>query len=316
MKLIEKVKRIGFKNIFLMNVGFLCCAISTVIFLNPTKMVSSGSTGLSIFLSNITGIHYYYFLYSINFVLIVIAFFTLGKKYTFKTIYGSLMLPTYGMLLTYLFQWINFDIYETIKEVDPIFIVLFASILMGVGIGMNMRLGGSTGGFDILESLGLKYFHIPYSVTIYALDAILVILGMWFIPEDCLFENFLAEGLAATTYIVLLGFVVDIITFGGYNKRAVFIRSEKHEQIHDAIINKLVRGMTYIDSEGGFSHEQTKMIVCICYNREYFILRDYVKEIDPNAFMFATRATEVRGLGFDFETPEHIAIRKQKKAKK
>ena len=299
-----------------MNVGFLCCAISTVVFLNPTKMVSSGSTGLSILLSNVTGVHYYFYLYSINFALLIVAFFTLGKEYAFKTIYGSLMLPTYGMLLSLLFDGINFDIYETMKEVDPTLIVVFAAILMGVGIGMNMKLGGSTGGFDILESIGLKYFHIPYSATIYVLDAILVVLGMWFIPEDCLFKNFLAEGLAAITYIVILGLIVDAVTFGGYNKRAVFIRSEKYEDIHDAILNKLIRGMTYINSEGGFSHEKTKMIVCICYNREYFILRDMVKKIDPNAFMFVTKATEVRGLGFDYETPEHIAIRKQKKAKK
>ena len=54
------------------------------------------------------------------------------------------------------------------------------------------------------------------------------------------------------------------------------------------------------------------MIVCICYSREYFILRDLVQKIDPNAFMFVTKATEVRGLGFNYETPEHLARHRKK----
>ena len=150
----------------------------------------------------------------------------------------------------------------------------------------------------------------------YILDAVLIILGMVFFDPtqgSQVFLNGFSEGLGACIYVFLLGVVVDTITFGGYNKRAVFIRSNKYEEVHDAIINKLIRGLTYLDATGGYSNTPTKMIVCICYSREYFKLRDMVQEIDPNAFIFVTKATEVRGLGFNFETPEHIERHRKKK---
>jgi uncharacterized membrane-anchored protein YitT (DUF2179 family) len=317
-KIIDKIKSLGFKSILMMHVGLICCAISTVIFLTPSRMVVSGATGLALFIGIITNLqeHYYIFLYAINGILLIISYFTLGKEFTFKTIYGALMLPTFGMIITEIINIFNIDIIHIVGNVEPVFVVLFASFLMGVGIGLNMKNGGSTGGFDIIEALLFKYFHIPYSTSIYTLDAILVILGM--ITYDAslpnsLFANSFSEGLGATIYIFILGFVVDMITFGGYNKRAVFIRSYKYEDIHDAIINKLIRGVTYLNAEGGYSQDKTKVILCICYSKEYFRLRNMVQEIDPMAFMFVMKATEVRGLGFNFETPEHIERHKKKR---
>lgn len=311
---INKIKDLGFKGVLMMNLGLLSCAIATVLFITPSRIVIGGATGLAVFIQMLTGVNYYIFLYIINILLIIISFFTLGKEFTIKTIYGSIMLPTFGLIVTQFCKLIHFDIETTIIEMEPVLVVLAASILMGFGIGINMKNGGSTGGFDILEALLLKYFHIPYSTSIYSLDTILVILGMIFYKADAtsLFKNSLSEGLAATMYIVIIGVVVDTITFGGYNKRAVFIRSSKYEEIHDAILHKLARGLTYLNAQGGYSLTPTKMIICICYSKEYFILRDIVQEIDPNAFVFVTKATEVRGLGFNFETKEHIQERKKK----
>ena len=322
-KFIGKIKDMGLKNILMMHLGLLCCAVATVLFVTPARLVVSGSTGLSVLLGIIFNMEesYFIFMYAINFILLILSYFTLGKEFTFKTVYGSLMLPTLGMVVTEVIHLIfgaDFVIAELIAGVEPIFVVIFASILMGFGVGVNMKVGGSTGGFDILEAILLKYFHIPYSTSIYILDAILVVSGMYFYDAslpNSLFENSFSEGLGAIIYIFILGMVVDMITFGGYNKRAVFIRSSKYEEIHDAILNKLVRGMTYLKAEGGYNQEETKMIVCICYSREYFYLRELVETIDPKAFIFVTKAEEVRGLGFNYETPESIKIHKERKKK-
>lgn len=318
--IIKYFKSIGLKRFLNMNFGLLCCAVATVIFITPSRLVAGGTTGLSVLLESITNIHYYYFMYGINTLLIIIAFIFIGKDFAIKTIYGSLMLPTYGILVTEVCNLIpNFDILETVSGVEAVFVVLFAALLMGLGIGINMKNGGSTGGFDILETLGLKYLHIPYSTSMYILDALLIVSGMVFYDasaEHLVFANGFSEGLGAAIYVFLLGFVVDTITFGGYNKRAVFIRSSKYEEVHDAIINKLVRGMTYLDASGGYTNAPTKLIVTICYSREYFKLREMVAEIDPQAFIFVTRAEEVRGLGFNYETPEYKEIQNRMKGKK
>lgn len=319
-KIIEGIKNIGLKRFALMNFGLLCCAVAAVLFVTPAKLVVGGSTGTSVFLEMLTNIPYYYFQYGINITLIIISFIFLGKDFTIKSIYGSLMLPTYGLLVTFVFDSFNINIPEVISAVEPIFVVLFAALLMGFGIGVNMKNGGSTGGFDILETMALKYLHIPYSTSMYILDAIVIILGMVFYDSSAthlVFQNGFSEGLGAIVYVFLLGTVVDAITFGGYNKRAVFIRSSKYEEIHDAIINKLVRGLTYLNAAGGYSLTETKMIVCICYSNEYFKLRDMVSQIDKEAFIFVTKATEVRGLGFNYETPEYKErhSRKNRKSK-
>ena len=320
-KILEGLKKLGVKGFLLMNFGLICCAISTVVFISPSKLVPGGATGFAVFLEMVTSVDYYVFLYGINTLLILIAFFTLGIHFTLRTIYGSLMLPTYGALLRLILNAFGYDslaLTKLISTVDPTFVVLFASILMGFGIGLNMRAGGSTGGFDVLEALGLKYLHIPYSTTIYVLDAVLIVLGMsFYVPgEPAVFANGFSEALGAAVYIFLLGFVVDTITFGGFNRRAVFIRSDKFEDIREVIISKVHRGLTFLDAESGFKREETKMIICVCYSKEYFMLRDLIQEIDPNAFIFVTRATEVRGLGFNYETPEHLERHRRRKEKK
>ena len=320
-KIIEAFKRVGWKNFLLMNFGLLCCSVATVLFISPSNLIPGGSTGLSVFISMLTGLNYYIFLYGINIVLIFVSFFTLGKNFTIKTIYGSLMLPTYGALLSIILELVGYDsnaLAKMISSVDPTFVVLFASILMGFGIGLNMKCGGSTGGFDILEAMGLKYLHIPYSTTVYGLDLILVVLGMIFYKpgEYALFQNGFAEALGAAVYIFILGYTIDAVSFGSFNKRAVFIRSDKYEDIREIIITKIHRGLTLIDAESGYKRETTKMIVCVCYSKEYFALRDMISIIDPNAFIIVTRATEVRGLGFNFETPEHLERHRRKRNSK
>lgn len=322
---ILKIKELGIKGIILTHLGLLCCAIASVIFLSPAKLVSGGATGLAIFLNVLFNkVNYYVFLYVINFILLIISFPLLGKNFTLKSLYGSIMLPTFGVVVTWLCKLINFDLVNFVNSTDQFLVVLFSSFLMGFGIGINMKYGGSTGGFDILETILVKYFHFSFTTSVILIDTILIILGMWkYQPtfeyielvkangeiynfEICtsLFKTPLSEGMCSLIYVILSGTVMDIITYGGYNKRAVYIRSNKYEEIHDAIINKLYRGMTYVDAEGGYSLLPTKLIICICYSREYFILRDIIASIDPNAFIFVTKAMEVRGLGFSIENPQ------------
>ena len=166
-KFIGKIKEMGFKNILMMHLGLICCAIATVLFVTPARLVVSGSTGLSVLLGIIFNMeeNYYVFMYAINFILLILSYFTLGKEFTFKTVYGSLMLPTLGMLVTEVIHLIagpDFIIAELIAGVEPIFVVLFASILMGFGIGVNMKVGGSTGGADIMS----MYYSIKKQGTL------------------------------------------------------------------------------------------------------------------------------------------------------
>ncbi len=177
---------------------------------------------------------------------------------------------------------------------------------MGGGIGLTMRSGGSTGGGDIIQSIMFKYFNVPYSKTMYVIDGLLVF-GCLIVFKD------LSLMLFSILYILLTGIIVDNVVFGGFNKRAVYIISDKDEEIRQVIIKELVRGTTNLMAYGGYKKEEKHVILCVLSTSEYFDLRTRIEQIDPHAFMFVTKSTEVRGFGFSLESEARVNAKTNKK---
>ena len=94
---------------------------------------------------------------------------------------------------------------------------------------------------------------------------------------------------------------MDAIIFSGFNKRAVYIISKKHDQIKERLLHDFDRGVTGIKVTGEYTNQEQKMLLCVLSSAEYYKLRTIIEEIDPNAFYFAVRASEVRGEGFTYE---------------
>ncbi len=291
-------------NFIYLNLGVFMAAISFIFFLGPNSITGSGLSGLAVvvggflpeWLSKAT------FILLCNGFLLILAFFLMGKEYFIKTAYGALIYPFYQMLINFMIKNVDPSLYE----VDMLLAVIFGALLMGVGIGLTMRSGGSTGGGDIIQSIMFKYFNIPYSKTMYVIDGLLVV-GCIVIFKD------LSLLLFSVLYILLTGIIVDNVVFGGFNKRAVYIISDKDEEIRQVIIKKLVRGTTNLMAYGGYKREEKHVILCVLSTSEYFDLRTMVEEIDPHAFMFVTKSTEVRGFGFSLESEARINARIEKR---
>lgn len=271
------------------NFGLLLCAIGIGCFFWPTNFVTGGSSGLAILLELIFNkISNTTFLYGINIILLIVSLFTLGKKYFLKTLYSSIMLPTMVLIVELIVK--KGGLYDNFEALDSWLVVAFGGILLGTGVGLNLRSGGGTGGVDVIQSICFKYFHFPYSISNYLINLIIIFAGM--------FYNGLSSGLSAIIFLILSGYIIDTITFGGFNRRAIMIYSEKIKDIRDLIIHDLNRGCTYIKTKGGYTEEETNSIMCVCLTREYLELRQYIQIIDPKAFIVVMRATEVHGLGF------------------
>ncbi len=296
---IKRRKKI--KSFIELNLGILLVAISTVFFMNPNNIAAGGFTGVVILLQEFTGIAYYYFLYMINAVLLILAFIVLGKKVFVNVAYGTVMYTITVSILNYIMTFYEYPDFEG----QMFLVVIYAALSMGIGCGLSYRNRGTTGGGDILQAIFLKLFNIPYSKTMYMLEIPVIVVGM------CTFG--LVKGLIAILVVILIGYVVDTVTFGGYDKRSVYIISSHHEEITDYINNTIVRGVTYLDAQGAYQKENKKVILTLLNTKEYFQLRAYVENIDHESFMFANRATEVRGYGFSLETPIRDKISKHKK---
>lgn len=284
-------------NFIYLNLGVILAAMSFIFFLGPNSITGSGLSGLAVIIERYlpSWLTKATFILICNGFLLILAFILMGKEYFVKTAYGALVYPFYQMIINVLIK----NVEPSVFEVDMFLAVVFGALLMGVGIGLTMRSGGSTGGGDIIQSIMFKYFNIPFSKTMYVIDGLLVF-GCIIIFKDFSLMLF------SIIYILLTGLIVDSVVFGGFNKRAVYIISEKDEDIRQVIINKLVRGTTNLMAYGGYKKEEKHVILCVLSTSEYFDLRTMVEKIDPHAFMFVTKSTEVRGFGFSLESEARV----------
>lgn len=198
------------------------------------------------------------------------------------------MLPTFVALAEFIIKATG--LYDTLAGLESWLIVCFGAVIMGVGQGMSLRANGSTGGLDVIGSIAFKCLHLPYSISNSVINGLIIIAGM--------IVTGLEKGLMAVVFMVLVGFILDTVVFGGVGKRAVFIKSDKTEEVRNMITSLLHRGCTIINCEGGYYHIEGQMLICVCLAKEYVMLRGLLDQIDPNAFTFMTKASEVRGFGF------------------
>lgn len=270
------------------NLGILLMALAYSFFLEPKNIVIGGVSGLAIIFKHLWNLDPAFVILVLNVALLLIGLFILGKDFFIKTIYGSLIFPLFVKLLSLLAQAINF------KLDDFFLIVAFSSILSGVGLGLVIKHGGTTGGTEIPQKILFKLFHMPFSVSLYILDG-LVIAAAYIVYRN------IEVILYALIYLAIVGLVMDVIIFSGFNKRAVYIISKKHDQIKERLLHDFDRGVTGIKVTGEYTNQEQKMLLCVLSSAEYYKLRTIIEEIDPNAFYFAVRASEVRGEGFTYE---------------
>lgn len=270
------------------NLGILLMALAYSFFLEPKNIVIGGVSGLAIIFKHLWNLDPAFVILVLNVALLLIGLFILGKDFFIKTIYGSLIFPLFVKLLSLLAQAINF------KLDDFFLIVAFSSILSGVGLGLVIKHGGTTGGTEIPQKILFKLFHMPFSVSLYILDGLVIAAGY------IVYRN-IEVILYALIYLAIVGLVMDAIIFSGFNKRAVYIISKKHDQIKERLLHDFDRGVTGIKVTGEYTNQEKKMLLCVLSSAEYYKLRTIIEEIDPNAFYFAVRASEVRGEGFTYE---------------
>ncbi len=282
------------REFIFINIGVFFTSFSLCIFLDPNKLVVGGVGGIGTILTNTIFPNFKLssIVLVINALLLLLSLFTLGKDFFFKTLYGSLIYPFYCFICEELYEFISVN---NLLPIDNLLlIVLFGACITGAGMGLAIKNGGSTGGIDILQNILLKYLKMPLSTSLIIFDGIIV-LGGALVSGD--FNNILYGIL----FIVISGYILDNIVFGGFSFRAVHIISNEHEKIKDLIIKSFDRTVTEVYARGGYSSKETKMLICVLSTREYYNLRSIINEVDPSAFVYVVHSTEVRGAGFTYE---------------
>ncbi len=292
------------KEYALLVLGLLLYVLGWTVFLVPNNLVGGGVTGVASIIQYATHgvikIGYTYF--TVNIILLVIALFTLGKGFGGKTIV-AIFLASLGLNL---FQtWIPAEICQTLAvDNGKLMSVIMGGILVGVGIGLTMSAGGSTGGTDIIALIVNKYRGISPGKMILGMDLVIIcssLLVPSFTTEGTLvpFTEKIVTVVYGLILITVCSTVLDMYLAGSKQSVQLFILSHKYEEIADAIAKDLHRGVTVLDGQGWYSKQSTHVLMVLTRKTDLNIMLRYIKSIDPDAFLSVSTVTGVYGRGFE-----------------
>jgi len=283
-----------FKAYSLLTIGSLILASGFVFFITPHKIVPGGVYGTSIVIHYLTqgvfsfapnGLPIGTMGLLLNIPLTIWGIKVLGPRFGIKTIIGFFLTSFFIDFLTFL--W---GIRPLVSD-DPLLSAIYGGVLIGFGLGLIFKTKATSGGSDIIAMILRKYTHLPVGQLIIYVDSTIVLIGLiafqdWHIP------------LYSWIVIYITGKVVDTTLQGiNYNKTLLII-SEKTEEISKKILVDLGRGGTLIKAEGMYEKKERKIIFSNMSKREAFILKSYIKEIDPRAFVTIINTNEIIGEGF------------------
>ncbi len=265
------------KRTLFITFGAMLMAVGLESFLIPNKVIDGGITGISIISSHLTGISLGIFLFLLNLPFFFIGYKQIGKTFALSTMYGIIVLSSATVLLHDIPRFTD----------DVLLAAIFGGIIIGVGIGIVMRNGGSLDGTEILAIVFNK--KLPFSVGEMIMFVNIFILG----------SAGFVYGWNRAMYSLIAYFVasktIDIVLQGLDESKSAWIISEKYLDIGEALLARLGRGVTYLTGEGAYTGEEKKVIFCVITRLEESKLKSIVEEIDPEAFLAVGNVAEVRG---------------------
>lgn len=273
------------KSVFLILIGTFIMSVGIVYFIAPYKLVPGGVYGISIVLHHLFGFPIGLTALLLDIPLTLLGIKILGPRFGWKTVLGFISLALFVDVLAY-FQG-NIPLVED----DVLLSAIFGGVLLGLGLGLVFKSKASSGGTDIVAMIFGKYTRLPLGQLIIYIDSVVVLIGLiafndWTIP------------LYSWIVIYITGRVVDLILEGTTYEKSLFIISDRYKEIKSKIIIDLKRSGTLISGSGLYSDQNKQMIFTVVSRRELAILKEYISEIDPNAFVAVMNSSEILGNGF------------------
>ncbi len=264
--------------------GLILFSIGFTGFLIPYKVVMGGLGGISLLIKYATGLPLWISFISINAVLLALAWFILGRKYVYKTLFSTLA-------LTFILSIAETYITEPFIS-DKTMSILVGAVITGIGLGLVLSANSSTGGGDIVAAIITKYHNISMGRVLTYIDAVIVM------SSYILFQS-LETIIIGFIITVILYYAVDVVINGSRQSVQFFIFSTKYDEIATHINTELDRGCSVVDGIGWYSQEPQKIIMLMTRRNESTSVFRLVKSIDKHAFITQTNVSGVYGKGFE-----------------
>lgn len=277
-KSLETIISVLLGNVFL--------AVAVAAFIVPHGIIMGGATGVALTINHYVDGNLSVVIFIVNMVLFVLGTFVLGKKFALTTLISTIVYPVF------------LSVVQAVPGItrltqNVMLASLYGGALLGIGIGLVVRVGSSTGGTDILALVFHKWFHLAVAVFMYLVDFTVLLCQAFFsTPEQILYGIFV---LAAATMMM------NRVVLMGQSQIQLFIITEKYEEVKEKVLKEIDAGVTMVHIETGYGAKQQKGVLCVIPNRKLYSINQTVQMVDPKAFITITQINEVRGRGFTIE---------------
>lgn len=260
--------------------GLVIVAVSFNIFFLQYDIVY-GVSGIGVMINHLFGTDPSIIIFVSSMLLLLLSFILLGKEKTVNSILGSILYPVFVKLTAFLIPLIN------LEGIEKIVAIGIGAVIAGVGYGLIFRAGFTTGGTDILNQIISKFFKMTIGNAMLIGDGIIILSSAFLFGWTGVIYSFL------TIYIISL--ISDKVIIGISQSKAFYIITEQEDEVKEFFSSQLSHGITVLDVIGGYTGDSKRMIMCIIPTKEYFFVKEAIKEIDSKAFFVVTDAYEVSG---------------------
>ena len=282
----NRTKQIAW-NYVLILVGTAVMALAIQCIYDRVGLVTGGFTGLTIIIRNITksvisgGIPLWFANIVLNIPVFIYSYVKFGKKFVGRTLFATIMLSV----------WLYIIPGVDLSGDDYLLAALFGGVFTGVGMGIVLRAGATTGGTDMVAALiQTKMRHYSVVQIMQVMDAAVVIAGLY------------VFGLRSTLYAVVSIFVSTKVSDGfleGFkNSKAALIITNHYKEVAARVMDELGRGVTGMDAKGMYTQDYKCVLYCVVSRKEIVQLKEIVNDVDPDAFVIVSDVREVLGEGF------------------
>lgn len=289
--ILEKFDRMFFTDYVIIFVGCVLYALSVVLFTSPNNIAPGGVIGITTMLN-----YAFPFLpigtmtLVLNIPIFVWGGLALGWKYLGRSVLGSVL----SSVLMDFFNILIDNGYMSAYRGDGMLVCIFGGLLCGVGLALIFYRGGSTGGTDIISRImHEKMPHVSMGNFILIIDALVVTTSAF------VYGN-IENALYASICIFMNSKLIDTVLYGvsRNNGKLLFIVTSEYDDVTNAILSKIDRGVTLLNAEGGYQRDEKRVLLCAVRPQQVHRTNMLVHQIDPNAFVIITTANAIKGRGF------------------
>ena len=285
----EKAKKIAKFICRYIVITFAACiyAVGISMFLDPNNLAPGGLTGAAVILTRIIPITLGTLIVIMNIPIMILGAWKFGARFTLSTLYTLVVSSAF------------MEIFERMGYVvthDKILAALVGGTLMGAGMGLCLRMETTTGGIDIIiKVLRQKYRQVKSGEMYLIIDGLIL-------AAAALYFKDIEVSMYAGVAIVVSTYILDKVLYGSDEAKLVYIVSNKRKIIATRMMAELNMGVTLVEGKGAYNMENTEVIMCVMHKQNLTKVRNLVSEVDPEAFMIVSSATEVFGEGFKGHT--------------